>query len=88
MILHQEKMNKVFKSDLHNCSICFIKLFITARISLPRSRVESRRIYKKLCQFARSLQEPTTVEKVTYVFNSLIMSYILNMLIRAVMISC
>jgi hypothetical protein len=68
-------------SDRHDCSIRFIKLFITAYLPLRRSRAEPRRIYRELRQTACGLQESIAVEKVTYVLNSQGMSYILNMLI-------
>jgi hypothetical protein len=39
--------------------------------------VEPDRIYHELRQFARGLQETTTIEKVTYILHSRILPYIL-----------
>jgi hypothetical protein len=43
-------------------------------------------MYRELHQFAGALQDPTIVKEDMYVFNSPIMSYILNMLICVGMI--
>jgi hypothetical protein len=61
--------------------MCFIKFFITDPLLLCRSHVKPCHIYRELRQSAHSLQEPTAIEEDTYVFNSTIMSYILNRLI-------
>jgi hypothetical protein len=74
VILHRERANNFLESDLHGCSICFIKFFITAHLPLHRSRAEHHRIYHNLHQSTRGLQEPTVVKEDTYVFNSPIMS--------------
>jgi hypothetical protein len=84
-ILHGGRI-RFLESDLRNCSIRFIKLFIIARLPLHWLRVEPHHIYRELRQSAHDLQEPTVVKEVTYVFNSPILSYILNMLIYVGMI--
>jgi hypothetical protein len=61
-------------------------LFIMAHLPLHRSRVETCCIYRELHQSTRDLQESTAIQEVTYVLNSRIMSYILNMLIYVDMI--
>jgi hypothetical protein len=66
-------------SDIHDCSIRFVKLFITTHLHIHQSRAKPHHIYCKPCQSARGLQEYTVIEEVTYVLNYLIMSYILNM---------
>jgi hypothetical protein len=67
---------RFLESDLHNCLIRFLKLFITAHLPLRRLHAEPHRIYHKICQPARGIQESTAIEEVTYVHNSEIMSYI------------
>jgi hypothetical protein len=68
-------------SDIHECSIRFVKLFITTHLHIHQSRAEPHHIYYKLCQSVRGLQEYTVIEEVMHVLNYLIMSYILNILI-------
>jgi hypothetical protein len=70
-------------SDLRDCSIHFIKFFITLPLSLCRSHTEPRRIYResRVKSQAHGLKKSTAIEKVTYVLNSRIMPYILSKLI-------
>jgi hypothetical protein len=84
-ILHRGGQIRFLESDLYDCSICFIKLFITTHLPLRRSHVEHCHIYHEFCQSMRGLQE-STVEKVTYLLNSQIIFCILNMLICVGMI--
>jgi hypothetical protein len=54
---------------------------ITAYLTFHRSHVDPHCIYRELCQYARDLQKSSTIKEDTYVLNSRIMSYILNILI-------
>jgi hypothetical protein len=57
-----------------------------SHLPLYRSRTEPHRIIREVHQSVRGLQESTIVYEVTYVLNSQIMSYILNLMIRVGMI--
>jgi hypothetical protein len=64
----------------------FSKFVITTHLPLRWSRTEPRRIYRGLHQSVCDSQKSTTVKEYTYVFNSRIISYILNILIYVSMI--
>jgi hypothetical protein len=59
----------------------FSKFVITTHLPLRQSRAEPRRIYRELHQSVCGPQESTIVKEDTYILNSQIMSYILNLLI-------
>jgi hypothetical protein len=86
VILHQERVNKIFGKRSMWLLDSFSKFVITARLPLHRSCAEPRRINHELCQFACGLQKSTTIKEDTYILNSQIMSYILNILIYVGMI--
>jgi hypothetical protein len=73
-------VNKVFVKRSTRLLDRFSKFVITTRLPLHRSRTEPRCIYRELRQSAHVVQESTSVKEDTYVINSRIMSYILNML--------
>jgi hypothetical protein len=70
VILHQERTDKVFGSDLYDCSIRFSKFIITTRLPIRRSCAEPCRIHRELCQSVHSLQESTATQEDTHVLNS------------------
>jgi hypothetical protein len=86
VILHQKRANKVFRNDLHDYSIRFIKLFIMTHFPLCWLCIEPHHIYCELRQSTHGLQEYTATQEVMCVFNSWIMTYILIMLICVGMI--
>jgi hypothetical protein len=86
VILHWERENKVFEKRSTRLLDRFSKFVITTHLPLHRSRTEPHHINRKLYQFMHGLQKSTTIKEDTYVLNSRIMSYILNILIYVDMI--
>jgi hypothetical protein len=83
MILHRERVNKVFGKRSSWLLTLFVKFFTTARLALRRSRAEGHRLQRELRQVNRHLYPVIIVKEpyVTYGFCSQIISYIFNMLI-------
>jgi hypothetical protein len=79
-ILHQKRVNKIFGKLSSWLLNPLLHVCHTARLPLRRSRAEHHLIYHELHQSMCGLQESTIVQEDTYVLNSLIMSYILNIL--------
>jgi hypothetical protein len=73
-------VNKVFVKCSTRLLDRFSKFVITTHLPLHRSCAEPRCIYHELRQSAHVVQKSTSVKEDTYVINSRIMSYILNML--------
>jgi hypothetical protein len=73
--------NEVFGKHSTRLLDRFSKFIIMTHLPLRRSCAEPHRIYYELCQSAHDLQKSTSVKEDTYVLNSRIMSFILNILI-------
>jgi hypothetical protein len=79
-ILHQKRVNKVFGKRSSQLLNLILHVCHMTRLPLRRSRADHHLIYHELHQSMHSLQESTIVQEDTYILNSLIMSYILNIL--------
>jgi hypothetical protein len=88
VILHQERVNKVFGKRSSRLLARFVKFFTTARLPLRRLRVEGRHLQRELRQVDRHLYPIVVINEpqVTYGYWSQIMSYIFNILIYLSMI--
>jgi hypothetical protein len=88
VILHREKVNKVFRKRSLRLLARFVKFFTMTHLPLRQSRTEGRRLQRELCQADHRLHPVVVVKKpqVTYSSCYQIMSYIFNMLICVCMI--
>jgi hypothetical protein len=84
-ILHRERANKVFGKRSTQLLDCFFKFINTTCLPLHWLCVDPRHIYHELHYSSHGLQKSILV-KDTYVLDSRIMSYILNILICVGMI--
>jgi hypothetical protein len=88
VILHQERVNKVFGKRSSRLLACFFKIFITAHLPLCCTRTKGHRLQRELRQADGRLYPIVIVKEpqVTYNFSYQIMSYRLDMLICVGMI--
>jgi hypothetical protein len=88
VILHHERVNKIFGKRSSWLLTHVFKFFITAHLPLQQLRAEGHRLQHELRQADRCLYSIIIVKQpqVTYGFSFQIMSYILNMLICVGMI--
>jgi hypothetical protein len=88
VILHRERVNKVFGKWSSWLLARFVKFFITTHLPFRRSCVEGRRLQRELCQAGRRIHLVIIVKELQVMYGSCsqIMSYIFNILICICMI--
>jgi hypothetical protein len=88
VILHRERVNKVFGKRYPRLLAHFFMFFITAHLTLHRTHAKGYRLQRELRQADHHLHLIVVIKEpqVTYGFSSQIISYILNMLICVGMI--